>query len=98
MMVLCRYWEDSVTSTLSADGLRPAVVWLHPYSYATGFTPTYGSDDVHMALAHAGFVTVSFDQVGFGLRILEGGTTFYARHGGRCVCERDTQTESQTVR
>merc|ERR1712118_185664 len=26
---------------------------------------------------------ITFDQVGFATRILEGGTTFYARHGGR---------------
>ena len=24
----------------------PAVVWLHPYSYATGYTPAYGMSNV----------------------------------------------------
>ena len=31
----------------------PAVVWLHPYSYSTGYTPAYGQAAVHEALASA---------------------------------------------
>ena len=61
---------------------HPAIIWLHPYSYNTGYTPTYGQDHVHVALASAGFVVMAFDQIGMGLRNSDGGNRFYARHGG----------------
>ena len=81
------YWNNATVATKgnvrSNNDLKPAVVWLHPYSYATGFTPSYGCDTVHTKLAEAGYVSIAFDQVGFGMRILEGGNTFYARHGRR---------------
>ena len=70
------YWKAG----LNASSL-PAVVWLHPYSYNTGFTPTYGDGCIHLDLAKAGYVAIVFDQVGFATRIREGGTAFYARHG-----------------
>ena len=63
------YWTNHSsrsTSSIVARNevpLRPAVVWLHPYSYATGFTPTYGDDTVHLTLAKAGFISIAFDQV-----------------------------------
>ena len=38
----------------------PAVVWLHPYSYATGYTPSYGMSNVVEEL-------VPCDRVGFVL-------------------------------
>lgn len=60
----------------------PAVIWLHPYSYSTGYTPAYGQAHVHEELAVAGFVVLTYDQLGFGLRLPQGGTSFYARYGG----------------
>lgn len=61
----------------------PAIVWLHPYSYSTGYSPAYGQTRVHEALAAAGFVVLCFDQLGFGLRLTQGGTSFYARYGAQ---------------
>ena len=31
----------------------PAIVWLHPYSYSTGYTPAYGQAHIHEDLAAA---------------------------------------------
>ena len=61
----------------------PAIVWLHPYSYSTGYTPAYGQSRVYEELTAAGFAVLAYDQLGFGLRLPQGGTTFYARYGGR---------------
>ena len=56
---------------------------MHPYSYSTGYTPAYGHARVHDALAAASFVVLCYDQLGFGLRLPQGGTSFYARYGAK---------------
>ncbi len=55
-------------------GPSPVVIWLHPYSYPTGYNEGYGVEDttVYHRLAAAGYTVLAFDQVGFGLRLLEG--------------------------
>jgi len=52
----------------------PVVIWLHPYSYHSGYNEGYGvqGTTVYHRLAQAGFVVLAYDQVGFGLRLLEG--------------------------
>jgi len=52
----------------------PAVIWLHPYSYGSGYNEGYGVQDttIYHRLAKAGFVVLGYDQLGFGLRLLEG--------------------------
>jgi pimeloyl-ACP methyl ester carboxylesterase len=52
----------------------PVVIWLHPYSYATGYNEGYGveSTTIYHRLAQAGYTVLAFDQVGFGQRLLEG--------------------------
>ena len=59
----------------------PAIVWLHPYSYHSGYNEGYGVEGttVYHRLAAAGFVVLAFDQCGFGLRLLEG-RDFYQKH------------------
>jgi alpha/beta superfamily hydrolase len=42
----------------------PLVIWLHPYSYATG----YSRYDYWSSLVLTGFAVVAFDQIGFGAR------------------------------
>ena len=74
------FWPSSMQR--AASKLQPAVVWLHPYSYNTGYTPSYRQSRIHLQLASAGFVVVAYDQVGFGIRNTQGGNRFYARHGG----------------
>ncbi|MBN2295784.1 MAG: alpha/beta fold hydrolase [Pirellulales bacterium] len=71
----------------------PVVIWLHPYSYPSGFMEGYGVEGttVYHRLASAGYVVLAFDQVGFGLRLLEG-RDFYKHHPkwsrlGRMVCD-----------
>ncbi len=56
----------------------PVVVWLHPYSYSTGYNEGYGVEGttIYHRLAQEGYAVIAFDQVGFGLRLLEG-TDFY---------------------
>ncbi len=52
----------------------PVVIWLHPYSYATGYNEAYGVEGttIYHRLAQEGYVVLAFDQCGFGLRLLEG--------------------------
>ena len=40
----------------------PAVVWLHPFSYNTGYSPSYGQAYPHYDLASAGAVVLAYDQ------------------------------------
>jgi len=56
----------------------PAVIWLHAYSYHSGYNEGYGVEGatVYHRLAEQGFVVLAYDQCGFGLRQLEG-TRFY---------------------
>jgi dienelactone hydrolase len=58
-----------------------AVIWLHPYSYGSGYNEGYGvlGTTIYHRLAKAGYVVLCFDQLGFGLRLLEG-CDFYDRH------------------
>jgi dienelactone hydrolase len=58
-------------------GPVPAVVWLHPYAYATGYS-RYASPTIKM-LTSAGYAVLAFDQIGFGTRIQQG-TRFYERY------------------
>ena len=59
-------------------GPAPVVIWLHPYSYATGYNEAYGVEatTIYHRLAQQGYAVLAFDQVGFGLRLLEG-SEFY---------------------
>ncbi len=52
----------------------PVVIWLHPYSYSTGYNEGYGveSTTIYHRLAQEGYTVLCFDQVGFGQRLLEG--------------------------
>lgn len=51
-------------------------------SYNTGYSPQYRQANVRQAVAGSGVVVMAFDQVGFGIRVTQGGNKFYARHGG----------------
>ena len=61
-----------------AEAPLPVVIWLHPYSYHSGYNEGYGvqGTTVYHRLASEGFAVLAFDQCGFGLRLLEG-TRFY---------------------
>ena len=68
----------------------PAVVWLHGFSYPLGYMWVYHTD-LHpiLALVHAGYAVLAYDQSGFGSRLTETGN-FYNRypkwsHMGRLV-------------
>ncbi len=58
----------------STSKAAAAVIWLHPYSYGSGYNEGYGVIDttIYHRLARAGFVVLCYDQLGFGLRLLEG--------------------------
>lgn len=66
---------------LRASGRKaPAVLWLHPFSFAHGYGAGYrDGEQIFRTLARAGFVVFCFDQVGFGRRVeeVEG---FYERY------------------
>jgi pimeloyl-ACP methyl ester carboxylesterase len=52
----------------------PVVIWLHPYSYGSGYVEGYGVEEttIYQKLAQQGYTVLCFDQLGFGLRQLEG--------------------------
>lgn len=58
----------------------PTVIWLHGYSASLGYMWVYHFD-LHpiLALVHAGYAVLAFDQSGFGTRIAEAGP-FYQRY------------------
>ena len=70
-------WPNKMPTNASAP--QPLVIWLHPYSYNTGYSPQYGQADVRGALIGAGgggggggcAVVMAFDQVGFGIRVTQ---------------------------
>ena len=50
------------------------MIWLHPYSYARGYSPYSGPpfDSPPFAdLTRRGFAVLAFDQLGFGTRVLD---------------------------
>lgn len=63
------------------QGPAPVVIWLHPYSYHSGYNEGYGvqGTTVYNRLAQNGFAVIAYDQFGFGLRLLEG-KSFYDKH------------------
>jgi pimeloyl-ACP methyl ester carboxylesterase len=68
----------------------PTVIWLHGFSYPLGYMWVY-HNDLHpiLALAHAGYAVLAYDQSGFGSRLAET-EPFYDRyphwsHMGRMV-------------
>ncbi len=69
------YFKDSL------DHPAPVVIWLHPFSYHSGYNEGYGvqGTTVYHRLAAAGYVVLAYDQCGFGLRLLEG-RDFYETH------------------
>jgi dienelactone hydrolase len=66
------YFPDNARAPL------PVVIWLHPYSYHSGYNEGYGvqGTTIYHRLAQNGFAVVAYDQCGFGLRLLEG-SRFY---------------------
>jgi len=62
------------------------VIWLHPYSYPTGYRGAYVVEHdtwkpyrIFIELAQKGYACFAFDQLGFGRRIMEG-AEFYGRY------------------
>jgi dienelactone hydrolase len=51
----------------NAAGASPAVIWLHGYSHATGYSRY--ARPIFERLAAAGFAVLAFDQLGYGTRI-----------------------------
>lgn len=72
------YYPAKVAGKTTKPGAKlPVVIWLHEYSYSTGFA--VNSDDIIAAFVNKGFAVFLFDQLGFGTRIAEG-TNFYQRY------------------
>ena len=79
----------------------PTVIWLHGYSYPLGYMWVYHSD-LHpiLALVHAGYAVLAYDQSGFGSRLSETGP-FYERypkwsHMGRLVEDAHSAVDALT--
>ncbi len=61
----------------NGPGPWPAVIWLHAYSYQTGYS-RYAKAPFE-ALIRRGFAVLAFDQIGFGSRV-EHAREFYRRY------------------
>jgi hypothetical protein len=61
-------------------GLPPVVIWLHGYGYNRGYDTQGNNTGAFLDLAAAGFVVIAYDQIGFGIRLAEGGAAFYRRY------------------
>lgn len=63
------------------EGPLPVVIWLHPFNYSHGSNEGYGvqGTTIYYRLAQQGYAVLSFDQFGFGDRLLEGGE-FYEKY------------------
>lgn len=62
---------------LHYEGKLPLVIWLHPFSYSTGY-----SEDAKAPfeeLTRRGYAVLAFDQIGFGTRV-EHAKNFYQRY------------------
>ena len=55
----------------------PLVVWLHPFSYATGYSQ--GNTAAFASLTRRGVAVLAFDQIGFGTRVRDV-REFYRRY------------------
>jgi len=79
---------------LGADGTPtpgplPAVIWLHPYAYATGYSRWV--EEAFGSLIARGFAVLAFDQLGFGTRCPDA-HDFYRQYPhwsllGKMVCD-----------
>ncbi|HIB91279.1 TPA: hypothetical protein EYN09_01610 [Candidatus Poribacteria bacterium] len=77
----------------NSEGSVPVIIWLHPFSYHSGYNEGYGvqGTTVYYRIAQQGCVVLAFDQLGFGLRLLEG-SEFYNAYPkwsklGRMICD-----------
>lgn len=72
------YLEGNLYYPADANKAKmPVIIWLHEYSYPTGFGRR--SEDVITGFVEKGFGVFLFDQIGFGTRIEEG-SNFYRRY------------------
>jgi dienelactone hydrolase len=62
---------------LKFAGKLPLVIWLHPYSYGTGYS-RYAKEPFE-ELTRRGYGVLAFDQIGFGTRV-EHARNFYRRY------------------
>jgi len=62
---------------LSFTGKLPAVIWLHPFSYSTGYSRY--AKLAFEELTRRGYAVLAFDQIGFGTRV-EHAKDFYRRY------------------
>ena len=74
------YWSSAIQ--LKNNQPCPVVVWLHPYSYSTGYYSSYiKGGHVVVDLVQKGYCVLAYHQIGMALRLNQGGTNFYARSG-----------------
>jgi pimeloyl-ACP methyl ester carboxylesterase len=62
---------------VTASGKLPLVIWLHPFSYSTGYS-RYAKAPFE-ELIRRGYAVLAFDQIGFGTRV-EHAKEFYNRY------------------
>jgi dienelactone hydrolase len=60
-----------------SEGKRPLVIWLHPFSYSTGYS-RYAKAPFE-DLTRRGYAVLAFDMIGFGTRV-EHAKDFYLRY------------------
>ena len=60
-------------------GKLPVIIWLHPYSYNSGYGTGGRGRIPAVEITKMGFAMFGFDQIGFGTRVAEG-KNFYKRY------------------
>jgi cephalosporin-C deacetylase-like acetyl esterase len=72
------YYPKTARETAPSQRL-PVVIWLHPYSYNSGYGSAARGRTPAVELARLGYAMFAFDQIGFGTRVEEG-RGFYQRY------------------
>jgi pimeloyl-ACP methyl ester carboxylesterase len=83
-------------NNIAPEHKLPLVLWLHPFSYATGYSRF--SEASFANLTKRGFAVLAFDQIGFGTRVRDA-RNFYQRYPkwsllGKMVADTRADVES----
>jgi pimeloyl-ACP methyl ester carboxylesterase len=74
------FFDSGAITRRYGKAAAPVAIWLHGYNYNRGFDTLGNNTGAFLTLCELGYVVVAFDQIGFGMRLQEGGRLFYARH------------------
>jgi pimeloyl-ACP methyl ester carboxylesterase len=74
------FFDTGAIARHHGESAAPVAIWLHGFNYNRGFDTLGNNTGAFLTLCELGYVVVAFDQIGFGMRLQEGGSAFYTRH------------------